>query len=67
MNSRQEINRQILNTLRDLNERHGDQRFLQLLSNFLVENDRVSFYEESAVTFSRLVKRIEELENGQES
>lgn len=61
MNSRQEINRQILNILLGLNENISDQRFNQLILNYLSKkdnNNELSFYEESSVTLARLVETI---------
>jgi hypothetical protein len=59
MNARQEINRQILELLTQINARFPDLRFSQLLHAVNIE--KLDFNEESSVTLDRLYKAIERL------
>ena len=56
MNVRQEINRQILALLLELNDKYPNLRFGQLLAALNLE--RLDFHEESSVTLDRLYKAI---------
>lgn len=76
MNSRQEINRQILKQLMEANERMPDQRFGQLLVNFGVTTyqphdpdqrtiNEVSYHEESYRILDRVIKAGERIFNAE--
>lgn len=60
MNDRQEINKQILAALLELNSKFPDLRFGQLMA--CVNMESVPFYEESAATLARLSEAVARLE-----
>jgi hypothetical protein len=74
MNPRQEINRQILKKLIEMNDSMPDQRFGQLLINCGITDEtsfvtqavpahEVHYYEESEVTLKRVYETLERILN----
>ncbi len=56
--NRQEYNLKILDIIRAKAQEYPDMRFHQLLWAFGVSNKEDQFYEESEVTFNRLLKTL---------
>ena len=51
---RQEANKEILKYIGDLVDRFPQQRFGQILSNYVLEGDKDPFYEESTAMLKRI-------------